>query len=75
MKKDAEHISVNNVSYFPTTQINGFTYIMSEAAIPSFPSTAVQNIFGNTGGRVLMFVMTAITFNWIFLRLLIQLIN
>ena len=35
MKKDAEHISVNK-SCFPTTQINGFTYIMSEASVP-FP--------------------------------------
>ena len=30
MKKDAEHISVNTAR--ATTQINGFTYIMSEAA-------------------------------------------
>ena len=34
MKKDAEHISVNTVR----TQINGFSYIMSEADVPSFPS-------------------------------------
>ena len=58
MKKDADHIAV----------INGFVYIVSEVAVPSFPS-AVQNIFGNTGGRVLMLVMTAcgnFTVNWIF---------
>ena len=37
MKKDAEHIS-DCKSYFPTTQFNGFTYVMSKAAVPSFPS-------------------------------------
>ena len=49
-----------------------------------FRHTAVQNIVGNTGGKVHMPVMTAsenFTFNWIltvktsFLCLLIQLIN
>ena len=42
---------------------------MSEATVPNFRHAAVQNIFGNTGGRVLMLVMTACensTFNWIF---------
>ena len=57
---------------------------MSEAAAPSFPNTVVQNIFGNTSGKVLMLVMTAprsFTFNWkltvktSFLCLLVQLIN
>ena len=54
MKKDAELILVNTVratlllhkghfskhcrSYFPTAQINGFTYIKSEAGVPSFHS-------------------------------------
>ena len=32
---------------------------MSEATIRIFRHAAVQNIFGNTGGRVLMLVMTA----------------
>ena len=32
------HFSKYCESYFPTTQINGFTYIMSEAVVPSFPS-------------------------------------
>ena len=45
MKKDAEHISVNTVSYFPTAQINGFTYIMSEAAVPSVPSYSCSEHF------------------------------
>ena len=31
---------------------------MSDAAAPSFRHTAVQNIFGNIGGRVHMLVMT-----------------
>ena len=33
-----EHFSEYCNSYFPTTQINGFTYIMSEAVVPSFRS-------------------------------------
>ena len=54
---------------------------MSEAAVPSF---SVLNIFGNTGGRALILVMTAcrnFTSNWILtvktslLCLLIQLTN
>ena len=32
------HINLHGQSYFPTTQINGFTCIMSEAVIPNFPS-------------------------------------
>ena len=59
MKKDADHISA----------INGFPYIMPEAAVRSFPWYTVQNIFGNTGRRALKLVMTAcgnFTFNWIF---------
>ena len=32
------HFSKYCKSYFPTTQINGFTYIMSETAVTSFPS-------------------------------------
>ena len=62
MKKDTEHILVNTVELLPTTQMHGFfTYIMSEAA--------VLNIFGSTGGRVPMLVMTVcgnFALNWIF---------
>ena len=36
MKKDAEHIAVYTVR--ATTPINGFKYIVSEVAVPSFPS-------------------------------------
>ena len=43
-KKDAEHISVNTKSYFPTTQMNGFT-CMSEATIPSFVSYSCSEHF------------------------------
>ena len=42
---------------------------MSEATAGVFRHAAVQNIFGNTSGRVLMLVMTAcgnFAFNWIF---------
>ena len=42
---------------------------MSEATAGVFRHAAVQNIFGNTGGRALMLVMTAcenFVFNWIF---------
>ena len=63
------HFSTYCKSYFLTTQMNDFTYTMSEAAVPSFRHTAFQNIFGNTGRRVLMLVMTVcgnFTFNWIF---------
>ena len=57
---------------------------MSEEAAPVFSHTAAQNIFGNTGGRVIMLVMTIsgnIIFNWVLtvkislLCSLIQLIN
>ena len=57
MKKDAEHISV----------INYFTYVKQPSRV--FYHTADQNIFENTGRRVLMLVMTTcgnFTFNWIF---------
>ena len=42
---------------------------MSEATVGVFHHAAVHNIFGNTGGRVLMLVMTAcgnFAFTWIF---------
>ena len=42
---------------------------MSEATARVFRHTAVQNIFRNTSGRVLMLVMTAsgkFAFTWIF---------
>ena len=32
-------------SYFPTTRINGFTHIMSEAAVQSFPSCSCSEHF------------------------------
>ena len=32
-------------SYFPTTQINSFTYIMSKAVFPSFPSCSCLDYF------------------------------
>ena len=41
MKKDAEYCK----GYFPATQINNFTYIMSEAAILSFPSYSCSEHF------------------------------
>ena len=40
----------------------------AEAAVRVFRHTAVLNIFGITGGRVLILVMTAsrnFTFNWV----------
>ena len=41
---------------------------MSEAAVPSFPSYSYYDIFGITGGSVLILVMIAcgnFTFNWV----------
>ena len=67
------HFSKYCKSYFLTTPINGFTYIMSELrhgcfwnyvckiiywCLLAFHHTAPQNIFGNTGGRVLISVVT-----------------
>ena len=55
-------------SYFPTTQINGFTYIMSEAVVPSFPLCSCFVHFPKYRWRVLTLVMTAcgnFAFNWI----------
>ena len=45
-------------SYFPTTQINGFTYILSETAAPSFQSYSCSEHFRKYRGNF--------TFNWIF---------
>ena len=45
-------------SYFPTTQINGFTYILSETAVPSFRSYSCSELFWKYCGNF--------TFNWIF---------
>ena len=45
------HLSKYCKSYFPTTQINGFTY-MSEAPVPSFPSYSCSEHF-----RKLLFLL------------------
>ena len=39
------HFSEYCKSYFPTTQINDFSYIMSRAAVPSFPSYSCSEHF------------------------------
>ena len=79
MKKDAEHISVNAVKTFSYYTNNGFTCIMSEAAVTSFPSYSFSEHF-----RKYPWKITAcgnFTFNWILtlktslLCLLIQLTN
>ena len=45
------HLSKYCKRGFPTTQINGFTYIMSEAAVPSFPSYSCSEHFWKYRGK------------------------
>ena len=39
------HFSKYCKSYFPAVQINGSTYVMSEATVPSFPSSSCSEHF------------------------------
>ena len=84
MKKDAEQISVDTVTATFLLLKQMVLHICQKQPLRVFRNTAVQNIFGSTGGKILMLVMTAsgsFTFDWFLtvktslLCFLIQLIN
>ena len=53
------HFSKYCKSYFPTTQINGFSYTISEADVPSFTSSGCSEYFRKHRWKSPILVMTA----------------